>query len=126
MTDNTETPDFTLSQYANNADRLDAMSDYIKELEATIAALTEQVRVAAIQISKEQEIAVNFQKENDKLRQQIEAAQKQEPVAWLHENNKHCVISGELKKIWLDYEPCYTEPYNIPLYAHPIPKETGK
>ena len=61
-----------------------------------------------------------FKKENDELRAKIEAMERQEPVAWLHETRRDSdVVTNAVKCVWQRARPMSLASYTIPLYLAP-------
>ena len=82
------------------------MSDRTRELECVIADLKQQVRDA--------------EKERDALRAKIEAMEKQEPVAWMHETRRDSdVVTDAVKHVWGRVAVGSMAAYSIPLYTLP-------
>ena len=64
------------------------------------------------------------------LRAKIEAMEKQEPVAWLHESRRDSdVVTSAVKQTWQRARPMSLASYSIPLYlapgAQPAPSAVG-
>ena len=56
----------------------------------------------------------------DALRAKIEAMEKQEPVAWLHESRRDSdVVTSAVKHVWQRARPMSLAAYSIPLYLAP-------
>ncbi len=56
----------------------------------------------------------------DALRTKIEAMEKQEPVAWLHETRRDSdVVTSAVKHVWQRARPMSLASYSIPLYLAP-------
>lgn len=68
-----------------------------------------------------------FKKENDELRAKIEAMEKQEPVAWLHESRRDSdVVTNAVKHVWSKAAVGSMAAYSIPLYTLPGAKGEEK
>ena len=68
-----------------------------------------------------------LKKENDALRAKIEAMEKQEPVAWLHETRRDSdVVTTAVKHVWGKVAVGSMAAYSIPLYALPGAKGEEK
>ena len=58
--------------------------------------------------------------ETEALRAKIEAMEKQEPVAWLHESRRDSdVVTSAVKQTWQRARPMSLASYSIPLYLAP-------
>ena len=58
--------------------------------------------------------------ERDNLRAKIEAMERQEPVAWLHETRRdHDVVTDDVKRVWEKAVVGALADYSIPLYLAP-------
>ena len=65
--------------------------------------------------------------ENDELRAKIEAMERQEPVAWLHESRRDSdVVTSAVKHVWGKAAVGSMAAYSIPLYALPGAKGEEK
>ena len=65
--------------------------------------------------------------ERDELRAKIEAMEKQEPVAWLHETRRDSdVVTSAVKHVWQRARPMSLAAYSIPLYLAPGAKGEEK
>jgi hypothetical protein len=61
-----------------------------------------------------------IEKERDELRAKIEAMEKQEPVAWLHESRRDSdVVTNAVKHVWGKAAVGALAAYSIPLYTLP-------
>lgn len=68
-----------------------------------------------------------FKKENDELRAKIEAMERQEPVAWLHESRRDSdVVTNAVKHVWGKAAVGSMAAYSIPLYTLPGAKGDKK
>ena len=81
----------------------------------------EMDRDALLDCLKEwKELAKSAEKERDALRTKIEAMEKQEPVAWLHETRRDSdVVTSAVKQVWQRARPKSLASYSIPLYRAP-------
>lgn len=67
------------------------------------------------------------EKERDELRIKIEAMEKQEPVAWLHESRRDSdVVTSAVKHVWGKAAVGSMAAYSIPLYTLPGAKGEEK
>ena len=65
-------------------------------------------------------LAKSAEKERDNLRTCIEAMEKQEPVAWLHESRRDSdVVTDAVKRVWGKAVVGSLAAYSIPLYLAP-------
>ena len=81
-------------------------------------------RFAAIVAAAEREAC---KAEVETLRAKIEAMEKQEPVAWLHESRRDSdVVTSAVKHVWGKAVVGALAAYSIPLYLAPGAKGEGK
>ena len=60
------------------------------------------------------------EKERDALRAKVEAMERQEPVAWLHESRRDSdVVTSAVKHVWGKAAVGSMTAYSIPLYLAP-------
>lgn len=65
--------------------------------------------------------------ENEELRAKVEAMEKQEPVAWLHESRRDSdVVTDAVKHVWGKTAVGSMAAYSIPLYTLPGAKGEEK
>lgn len=87
-------------------DRLEAAEKEIALKERVIDALGSELNAVA--------------KERDALRAKVEATEKQEPVAWLHETRRDSdVVTDAVKHVWGKVAVGSMAAYSVPLYAFP-------
>ena len=81
-----------------------------------------QARVDAAEKSDAESIAMyrKARDERDALRAKIEAMERQEPVAWLHESRRDSdVVTSAVKHVWGKVAVGSLAAYSIPLYLAP-------
>ena len=107
------------------------------EIERLRAELSEQCRLLGMSGEREAKHLAQIaalEKERDALRAELDAlkawkeeAEKQEPVAWLHESRRDSdVVTSAVKHVWGKVAVGSMAAYSIPLYALPGAKGEEK
>lgn len=103
----------SIAMYRKARDERDA-------LRAKISDLTINVEYLGNLKKSYEELIGELQDGRDELRAKIEAMEKQEPVAWLHESRRDSdVVTSAVKHVWQRARPMSLAAYSIPLYLAP-------
>ena len=94
---------------------------------AKLEAAEEDVAHQADLVESVLRVAKGWERKCDALRAKIEAMERQEPVAWLHENRRDSdVVTAAVKHVWGKAVVGALAAYSIPLYLAPGAKGEEK
>lgn len=100
-----------------------AILELLARLESAESEVTEQARLNGVGAERELALMAKLEaaeKECDALKAKIEAMEKQEPVAWLHETRRDSdVVTDAVKHVWGKAAVGSMAAYSIPLYTLP-------
>ena len=100
-----------------------AITELLDRLEGAESDALEQARLNGMGASREAALMAKLEaaeRERDALRARIEAMERQEPVAWLHESRRDSdVVTNAVKHVWGKAVVGSMAAYSIPLYRAP-------